>query len=333
MNSGLIDELMNAIPLTIGIVLLVWSGWYVYRAVVRPRGLRGGAACGACGYAITPPIPARCPECGRELAEVGLATAALAARLRGGTIRVVLAWLLFCLFVGVLARGLVASLLMEILPRTYSVTFSESYMIVPTGRQAIGPLQFSVRGSTLRREGEKHPGKCSITMDIRRPFSGVPDGDPTPIQEIVWRSFSWEPQGNRRAELFSGGKRIKETPSLTEQDAAELLVRIDPRFSGEVLAEHAKALSHIAERIVLSPETPHEDVNRAFSDAGLGSVDAIGGVVRSSNASSARIPLVGVVSAESMAWVPTGLLMLIGAVWVARRHRRLTSPMRTKIPA
>jgi hypothetical protein len=55
-------------------------------------------SCGRCGYAIAGLTSTHCPECGAEIAKVGVSTRALATRLRGGLPAALVGWTVLCIF-------------------------------------------------------------------------------------------------------------------------------------------------------------------------------------------------------------------------------------------
>lgn len=316
------DLLLNVVPPLLGALLMIWAGAIVYRALWPSGVLRGGASCGRCGYAITAPIPARCPECGGELAEVGLATAALATRLRGGLFRVLLAWLVLAFLAGVPLRGLTATALMNVLPRTRVIQFGQTFTVLPGGATPQKPFAIQTRGVLERRLSSPMPGSGHVTLTFFPRFVAGSAG--WPPQEVIGYSIT-----TGSYEVFSDRTRVKAGPDLTIEDVEALLGRLEPSMPGEQRRTYARGIRPLARMLAESGELPFNGAMKAFDQARV-LVEASDGSMTSSETARARLPFVGPVDAATLAWAAPLALMIVGGVLVARRYRRLTRVMRTK---
>lgn len=325
MNYRWLTDLQDPLDLTLGVTALVWSGWYLYRAVLRPRALRSGAACGACGYAISPPITARCPECGGDFAEVGLATAALASRLRASATSVVLAWVLFCTLLAFPVRAILGGMLMGLLPHYRTVYSRGDYELLSSAPGRMLPYSLTVMCATSRRIDEPFASRGFVGVNLGTVGSGStpPSG---PLEQL---DFQLE---TGTVVLISHGSRVYQGATLSVGASESMIARLDPTLTRDLVAKHAAAIRAIPACLAESPESPSNGVAEAYGLAGLEPVSTPSGLLRTSEIAGAKIPTIGLVEAETLALIPIGVLTLAGAILVARRHRRLTRAMRA-VPA
>lgn len=82
------------------ILLCMLSLGTIMRALRVPARVARRPCCGRCGHECAEPLTERCPECGERYAHVGIATRALAARLRGGMLSALIAWTMLCAVAG-----------------------------------------------------------------------------------------------------------------------------------------------------------------------------------------------------------------------------------------
>lgn len=313
------DLLWQIVPPVLGVMLMVWSGWVVYRGVIAPRWKHGRTTCGRCGHEIVAPLPERCQECGMMLVEVGLRTPALAAQLGGGVVRVVLAWLMFSFFLGVAIRGTSFGVLSRSLTPTTIDTFSQNFTILIPGTTPTGPLSLTLSGTVEQRSGQSGAGNGTISMVLQGP----------PVGGVTPRAGAWTSLSSGLLALDVPAGRTQRSEPMTEADAVAVLVAVEPGLAGtDSAGPLARALAGLFPAIAGAPGRVHEVLNREFARQGLPPVSLTDGYSRWTTTFAARLPLIGPVRAETLAWAPAALLMLVGSVWVARRHRRLTAPMR-----
>ncbi|QKK06875.1 MAG: hypothetical protein HND58_01000 [Planctomycetota bacterium] len=89
---GLLSLFLPAIFL----VVIVWAGVTVLRAVTLPRKASRFSACGSCGYAVAELDSLVCPECGNDLRQSGIVTPRIEMIRRGSLTTAILAWTFLC---------------------------------------------------------------------------------------------------------------------------------------------------------------------------------------------------------------------------------------------
>ncbi|MEM0982910.1 MAG: hypothetical protein AAGI17_03065 [Planctomycetota bacterium] len=107
LSDPMIRTAVFAVMAVVCLLVVTLAANAVWRAIFSLRRLPRTAGCGACGYEIESLTDGRCPECGAELARVGVPTRGSLVRVQGGVLSALSGWALLLVLAAVLLAWLV----------------------------------------------------------------------------------------------------------------------------------------------------------------------------------------------------------------------------------
>lgn len=310
--------MLNGHPLLTGVflVLLAWMCLAtLLRACTLPRGVARGGSCGKCGYTYSGWT--RCPECGGEIADVGVATPRLAVRFRGGWLGIILG----LLFAGFALTYVLRSSL-NMLCRAQGWNNNQRQVMYSPAKEDSPPYGMMILWDLIGSPSKPPSGgRIVIALDGSAIFTFLAMGlMPT--------------SGNVHAEIRAGSGRY------TIRDSKGAIVREGTSFGqseAELMLELAAVPIEAEDRAMLAAQIVAEtDLTRQTSLAGIAAPPnriMYGG--SSGGQGNVSLPftvfgLWGPQAINTLAASTSALVVLLaGSLIVSRRRRMLRTPTLT----
>lgn len=306
------------------IVILLLCGlaaWMGVAAVLRvcrvPRGVEPGGSCGNCGYAYTG--WQRCPECGGDIAEEGIATPRLMLKHRGSLRAALFSLTMLAAALVFLLTGITLGICQA---AGWMQWTRQSEYTLEQSDAAQSPAASSgilVHWETLGRAAAKSPrGQILIVVNPHSPFRGTsgiqPSTSGVPHARIDTSTGAF-------SVLDHSGEATRAGDAFASEDAAHLLELAGVSIDEATLDAAGLQLAEIAE------------VDNAMAAAALRPAVTFSGstVLTEGSSTTSAVPSLpfAVFGAKSstgamlLAAIVSAVLYVVALLWVIKRRRRL----------